>query len=53
MQAVQVPSNLLNVKGVQRFLGLMGYYHRFIRAFAEVAKPIVHLVAEGAAMGVG
>jgi hypothetical protein len=37
MQAVQVPSN---VKGVQRFLGLVGYYRRFIRAFAEVAKPL-------------
>ena len=32
MKAVQVPSN---VKGVQRFLGLVGYYRRFIRAFAE------------------
>ena len=41
MQAVQVPSN---VKGVQRFLGLVGYYRRFIRAFAEVAKPLYILL---------
>ena len=41
MKAVQVPSN---VKGVQRFLGLVGYYRRFIRAFAEVAKPLYILL---------
>ena len=32
------------VKNVQKFLGLANYYHRFIKAFALIARPLPDLV---------
>jgi len=32
------------VKGVQKFLGLVNYYHRFIKGFASIARPLHNLV---------
>ena len=32
------------VKDVQKFLGLANYYHRFIKEFATVARPLHDLV---------
>jgi len=29
-----------NVKDIRRFLGLANYYRRFIKNFAQVARPI-------------
>ena len=29
-----------NVKDIRKFLGLVNYYRRFIKDFAQVAKPM-------------
>ncbi|KAL2651978.1 hypothetical protein R1flu_020106 [Riccia fluitans] len=33
-----------DLKGVQRFIGAVGYYHRFIRDFAHIALPLFGLL---------
>ena len=33
-----------NVKGVRQFLGLEGYYRRFIKDFRRIAKPLTKLL---------
>ena len=35
-----------NVKGVRRFLGYAGFYHRFIKDFSKIAKPVTQLLAK-------
>ena len=32
-----------NAKQVKAFLGLVGYYHKFIKNFAWIAKPLTAL----------
>ena len=38
-----------NVKEVQQFLGFANYYRRFIKNFAEIAKPLHKLTERSAA----
>ena len=33
-----------NVKQVQQFIGFINYYHKFIRNFAQIAKPLFELL---------
>ena len=32
------------IKGIQKFLGLANYYHRFIECFASIARPLYDIV---------
>ena len=33
----------INIKGIRRFLGMVGYYRPFIKNFASIAKPLAEL----------
>jgi hypothetical protein len=33
-----------NVPKIRRFLGLAGYYHRFIEGFSKIVKPLTTLL---------
>ncbi|XP_066958870.1 uncharacterized protein [Macrobrachium rosenbergii] len=33
-----------NRRGVRRFLGMVGYYRRFIKSFSEIATPLTNLL---------
>jgi hypothetical protein len=37
----------MSVSEVQNFLGLVGYYQRFIPNFSKIAKPITKLLKKG------
>jgi hypothetical protein len=36
----------VNIKGIQSFLGHYGFYHRFIKDFSHIAKPLTNLLAK-------
>jgi hypothetical protein len=38
------PQNVLNIRS---FLGLAGYYRRFIKGFSKISKPMKELLANG------
>jgi hypothetical protein len=40
----KIPSS---VTEIQSFLGLMGYYRRFIDGFSKIAKPMTLLLEKG------
>ena len=44
IKAVQQIPYCKTVKHVQSFLGLCGYYRRFVRNFAEIAQPLNNLI---------
>ena len=46
VQAVQEFTASLNVKGVQEFLGIAGYYRRFIPNFPKVARTLHSLMRQ-------
>ena len=35
------------VKGIRSFLGLTGFYRRFIKDFSKIAKPLSNLLVQG------
>jgi hypothetical protein len=37
---------LVNIKGIRSFLGHCGFYHRFIKDFSHIAKPLTNLLAK-------
>jgi hypothetical protein len=40
-----------SVRDVRRFLGLAGYYRRFIKNYGTIAEPLTHLLRKGAFSG--
>jgi hypothetical protein len=36
-----------NVSDIRSFLGLAGYYRRFIKGFSKISKPMMELLAKG------
>ena len=48
LAAVQQLIPPTNVKSVQSFLGLVGYYRRFVQDFAGLAEPLTRLTKTGA-----
>jgi hypothetical protein len=36
----------MNIKGIQSFLGHCGFYHRFIKDFSYIARPLTNLLAK-------
>ena len=48
IEPVQEFSRLMTKQEVRRFLGLVGYYRRFIPNFARVSAPLVALTRKGA-----
>ena len=47
VRAIQKYSSPKTVKAVQRFLGLVGFYRKFIRGFSVVAAPLTELTKKG------
>ena len=44
LEAVHEFPQQKNVKNIRQFLGLAGYYRRFIHNFSEIAKPLSNLL---------
>ncbi|KAL4352593.1 hypothetical protein GQ457_06G013560 [Hibiscus cannabinus] len=47
VEAIQAWPTPKNVKGVRGFLGIAGYYRRFIQGFASIAAPLSDLLKKG------
>ena len=45
--AVKIRPEPCNISEVRSFLGICGYYRRFIEKFAEIAKPLTKLTEKG------
>ena len=48
MKAVQEWPTPKSVKAVRSFLGLTGYYRRFVEGYARIAAPLIALTEKGA-----
>jgi hypothetical protein len=36
-----------NISDIRSFLGLAGYYRRFIKGFSKISRPMMELLAKG------
>ena len=48
VKAVQEWPTPKSVKAVRSFLGLIGYYRRFVEGYARIAAPLIALTQKGA-----
>jgi len=46
IEAISKQSAPLNVKQVQQFLGICNYYRKFVKNYAEMARPMVKLLCK-------
>src|SRR5215203_113866 len=44
IEAIKAWPDIKSVKQLQAFLGLMGYYRKFMAGYAEIAKPLTSLL---------
>lgn len=47
IRAIQDWPELKDVRGIRRFLGLAGYYRKFVKDFALIARPLTDLLRKG------
>lgn len=48
LEAIQKLTPPKNVKQIKSYLGLVGFYRRFIKKFANLAAPLVKLLSKSA-----
>jgi hypothetical protein len=51
VRAVAEWKELMNVKGVQSFLGFANFYRRFIRDFSKITAPLIQLIRKDTPWG--
>lgn len=51
--AVRHFPNPTNVRSVQRFLGLMGYFRKYVSQYSYIARPLTNLLKNGAKFNFG
>ena len=47
VEAINSWSQPANPSEVRSFLGLAGYYHRFVEGFSKIASPLTQLTRNG------
>ena len=47
LEAIDKLVSPTNVKQLKSFLGLVGFYRRFVKKFASIASPLVDLLGKG------
>jgi hypothetical protein len=47
IEVIEQLSPPVNIKGIRSFLGQAGFYHRFIKDFSHIARPLTNLLDKG------
>jgi hypothetical protein len=46
VEVIKQLSPPVNIRGIRGFLGHVGFYHRFIKDFSYIARPLTNLLAK-------